>query len=284
MHPDDRLAVRTDRIAPALQRLDAERRALLELSFLRGISDEEIAQLLGVTADEVHRRRGKGVDCLNDVLGVEGPEARGELAERLRTMPQAAWGISPTTPEGAGGTPTGVQAAGPASGEPTGDRRRAKLLAGLATGAIVAAVLIVAGPGHEDNTSEPRGKARDPGPARTEPTVRGPRSELKPIAGGEGRGVVQVLKAGARRRLLVSVSGLAPPGPGTYVVWLYRGVDDAKPIGAFEGGSLRLDARLPSDAGRYPALDISLEPRDANEAHGGDSVLRAPLVLPRVED
>ncbi len=58
---------------------------------------------------------------------------------------------------------------------------------------------------------------------------------------------------------------------------LYRSVDDAVAIGGSERTSFRLNAPLPRRAAHYPALDISLEPRDGNDAHGGKSVLRAPL-------
>lgn len=46
-------------------------------------------------------------------------------------------------------------------------------------------------------------------------------------------------------------------------------------IGAAERTSLRLNVRLPAAATRYAALDISRETRDANDTHGGESVLRA---------
>ena len=247
--------MRVDQIPPGLRRLDPERRALLELSFRRGVSDDDIGELLGVAPAEVHRRREEGVERLSEVLALERAEERQQLAEGLRAMPNDAWGA------------------------PSGDDpRRMRLVVAIAfaTAALAAGGLALAVTAGEDDS------ASLPAAANSEATPAGDRAaavprevRLRPVAGGRGAGTAQLREDG--ERLLLSVRGLQPPGGGIYVVWLYRAVDDAVPIGGSARTSFGLDARLPGNAARYTALDISLEPRDGNDAHAGDSVLRAPL-------
>lgn len=247
--------MRTDQIPAGLRRLEPERRALLELSFRRGVSDDDIAELLNVAPAEVHRRREEGIQRLSDVLALDRPDERERLAMRLSAMPQEAW-VAP-------------------SGD---DPRRSRLIVGIAfvTAALAAAGLVLAALAGEDERAAQRsaGAARQATPA-ADRSPGAPRARLRPVAGGRGQGTVRLLEDG--KRLLVSARGLQPPGRDIYVVWLYGAVDDAVAIGGSERTSFRLNARLPGNAGRYPAVDVSLEPRDANDSHAGDSVLRAPL-------
>jgi anti-sigma factor RsiW len=57
-------------------------------------------------------------------------------------------------------------------------------------------------------------------------------------------------------------------------------VDDMVALGSFSvpaSGALDVTVPLPADAGRFGALDLSLEPDDGDPAHSTTSVLRAPL-------
>ena len=271
--------MRTDRIPAALRRLDGERRALLELSFLRAVSDEELAELLGVTGAEVRRRREAAIERLSDLLGLDGEDERRQLAVWLCAMADEEW----AAPSPAGGRRTAARAAVSEPRrrrEPTSDRLRARSRARIAisSAALAAgAVAVVATGANEERGSERRASAPGPLPTRAERPARVARTALQPVASARGAGVVRLVGEGAHRRLLLSARGLAPPGRGTYVVWLYHTVDDAVAIGSAARPSFRLNVRLPASAARYPALDVSLEPRDRNEAHGGLSVLRAPL-------
>ena len=73
-------------------------------------------------------------------------------------------------------------------------------------------------------------------------------------------------------------SGTACPRPdGSYEIWLYSSIVEAKSLGSFRDTKIQLDARLPDDPEKYRYVDVSLEPADGNPNHSGDSVLRAPV-------
>ena len=266
----DRLVVMRDiRIPDAVQRLDAEKRALLELHFWRGVPDSEIAGLLGIEQHEVHRRRQEGMQDLCAELGLEDSEQRRELIERLHSMPDGAWrgdsaALEPPDEDGSAGR-----------------RRRPALLTALAV-VILAAVIAAAlsagedGGGQPDRATAPFGEPGDPArPSATAP--KGPRVGLQAVTAGPGDGTARLVRRRSERRLLLRVRGLPSPRRGGYVVWLYNTVGVARSIGGSQRGSFRLDARLPKGASRYRAIDISLEAADGIRAHGGDSVLRVSL-------
>jgi DNA-directed RNA polymerase specialized sigma24 family protein len=78
-------------LGPALRGLDDESRALLELSFRRGMSDEEIAAELNVETPEVEQRRGELFQRLADELKLDRREARDELFATLQDLPADLW-------------------------------------------------------------------------------------------------------------------------------------------------------------------------------------------------
>jgi DNA-directed RNA polymerase specialized sigma24 family protein len=76
----------------ALAALDPESRALLDLSLRRAMSDEEIAAVLRVDADEVARRRAELLDRLAGEVGVaDDREGREELLATLPDLPAGHW-------------------------------------------------------------------------------------------------------------------------------------------------------------------------------------------------
>ena len=79
----------------------------------------------------------------------------------------------------------------------------------------------------------------------------------------------------------MKLRGLPPSEPGQfYELWLLNTVDDMVALGSFSvpaSGELDVTVPLPADAGRFAALDLSLEPDDGDPAHSTISVLRAPL-------
>ena len=85
------LAFRMAELGAALSHLDAESRALLDLSLRRGRPDEEIADVLRVDADEVGRRRTELLDRLAADLGLDGREQRDELRASLPDLPPEHW-------------------------------------------------------------------------------------------------------------------------------------------------------------------------------------------------
>jgi DNA-directed RNA polymerase specialized sigma24 family protein len=85
------IAVRMRDLGAALRRLDPESRALLDLAFRRGLSDDEIAEALNANVDEASRRREELFERLARELGVEGREARDELFATLPDLPPEVW-------------------------------------------------------------------------------------------------------------------------------------------------------------------------------------------------
>ena len=104
---------------------------------------------------------------------------------------------------------------------------------------------------------------------------------LAPLEDGGAGGQGTATLAGAGDRATVSLRGLPPSEPGQfYELWLLNSVDDMVALGSFSvpaSGELDVTVPLPADAGRFGALDLSLEPDDGDPAHSTISVLRAPL-------
>jgi hypothetical protein len=75
----------------ALQRLDPETRALLDLSIRRGLEDEDIASVLRVEPEEVVRRRESGFESLASDLGLTTRDERDELFATLPDLPPEYW-------------------------------------------------------------------------------------------------------------------------------------------------------------------------------------------------
>jgi anti-sigma-K factor RskA len=69
------------------------------------------------------------------------------------------------------------------------------------------------------------------------------------------------------------------PGGGFYEVWLLdrsaKRLVALGLLGPSESGSFRLPPDL--DLGRYPLVDVSVEPDDGNPAHSGVSAVRGDL-------
>ena len=81
------VAVRMKDARRALSRLDPESRALLDLTLRRGLDDDDIANVLRETEDEVKRRRSAAMDRLVQELGLETQEERDELFATLQDLP-----------------------------------------------------------------------------------------------------------------------------------------------------------------------------------------------------
>lgn len=79
-------------LGDALQGLDPESRALLELSLRRGMPQDEIGEFLRVDADEVGRRRGELLEKLAEELRLKEREERDELYATLQDLPYEYWG------------------------------------------------------------------------------------------------------------------------------------------------------------------------------------------------
>jgi DNA-directed RNA polymerase specialized sigma24 family protein len=82
------VAVRMNELGQALAGIDEEGRELLDLSMQRGMSDDEVADVLGLEADQVEQRRAKLLDDLASQLGLVGREERDELFATLQDIPE----------------------------------------------------------------------------------------------------------------------------------------------------------------------------------------------------
>jgi DNA-directed RNA polymerase specialized sigma24 family protein len=85
------VAVTIEQAGRLLKGLDAESRALLDLSLRRGMDDEEIAVVLNVTTAETRERIDGLIDRLADELELDGREQRAELRATLPDLPPELW-------------------------------------------------------------------------------------------------------------------------------------------------------------------------------------------------
>ena len=292
------LAVPADRLPAAIGDLDPGNRALLDLSLRRGVSDAEIGELLRKEPDEVARGRDAVLELLADALEVDGHDRRDRVRQALAAMPDDAWRAKPAPARPSPPPPPPRRAAAEPRERPlpARDRDRAaaardlddKLLfepeetrssktawlwvLGLLTVAAAVGALLLAG-SDEDEPSSADGNGGQPAqngdPA---PQPAGDTAELTTLGDGRGTGTLTITDEGA----IVTLRGLPDPD-GAYEVWLYDSIVKAQSLGALEGGSGRIQVRLPADARSYRFLDVSLEAADANPNHSGDSVMRTPL-------
>ena len=256
----------------ALQELGAEDRALLELSVVRGVSDEDIAGLLSVEITHVLIKREEALGRVSALIG-EDPE---DVLRTMRDLPTSRWrdGEGPRTaqpepepepavePEPEPEPEPAPEPPPPAKDPADQGRFRLALLGGLAVTLVVAVVLALTGD-DDDPVSEP--------------TPSAPRAEangtLAPLTGSGATGTARIDGG----RLVMQVRGLPDPRTGGYVVWLYDSVTEARALAGFRRGRARVTARLPEGYRRYRFIDVSREQPDGNSNHGGQSVLRVPV-------
>src|SRR5687768_9310585 len=299
------LAVPADRLPAALADLDPGNRALLDLSLRRGVSDVEIGELLRKDPADVARGRDAVLELLCDALDVGGHDRRDRVRQAVAALPDDAWRARRAAPPPPARTAPAPQPRRPpppppsptaddGAPEPKTDRepprefddrpyfspepdrsRRGRLLAALGLLAVLGVVvaLIASGGGDDDDSNEsgsqpsPTQNGQGPAPAG------GDEVRLAALGDGPGRGTVTVTDDGAT----ITVRGLPDPAPGSYQVWLYSSVVQAKALGTIDGGSGEVKVQLPPDADRYRFLDVSREPPNGNPNHSGESVMRAPL-------
>ena len=249
-------------IVAELERLDPGKRALLELRYARGVSDAELAELLGGSAEGVAARHDEALGELSGALGIPSDEVDAELRDLL------------------------AQADEPDQPAPGGRRSRGPLYALIGALLIAAAVVLVLGLSGEDDEparSSTATPATETTPAAAETTADPAEAEVRsffsvplvPVEGGpDGSGTVSVREDA----LAVEVSGLpAPIATGGYQVWAYNSPEDAVRLGGIQrSGSFTIEEPLPPDAARYDFVDVSRE-RGATGSHGDASFLRAEL-------
>jgi hypothetical protein len=256
------LAPTSERIEDALERLSPDDRALLELSLRRGVSDHDIAALLHVHREHVEHRRELALDRLSGDLGADSSAEAAALVGRSRrsnghSPSQTTEPMSPTRGRRVTDHPPSSEARRRA-------RRRAGLIAAAALAAGAVALVLAAGGGEEPKLGP------HPNPPAPAPQGAGQRVALTPVTANGAGGSAQLRGS----RLQLRVAGLPA---GSYAVWLFDDVSDAKQIAHFNGSGAALRTSLPKGFQRHRFIDVSRETADGNPNHSGDSVLRAPL-------
>ena len=264
-----------DRVAAAIASLDPASRALLELSTRRGLSEEEIGDLLGTEPAEIRRRRLESVARLGAQLGV-GAAHHYELEDQLSRLDDAEWRAE-------------HPAAGPA---PDTRRRRAPVVVGgvlLLVAAAVAVLVLGSGDGDRDGRSpDPGGeksasrdgdeKAKNPKPQKARPGVTTGRVlAMERLNDTRGRGTAQIRRQGARAQVRLRATGFLRPRGGGYAVWLNSPGVAARRLYATDKTSIERDIPLPADVGRYRFLEVARAVPRLNSRHSGLSLLRVPI-------
>jgi anti-sigma-K factor RskA len=178
------------------------------------------------------------------------------LTERLDVLPRAAWEyVDERTRE-----PAPLRSS--AGWQRPGWRRvRPRIALGGLTGAVAVAALVL--------VLELTGSS---GPA--EHTV-----VLRALAGAPANSRATATITGSSR-IAVSVLHLPPTDARHhYELWLMTSTTDLVPVGSFRvdgSGTVRMSAPLPSPAGRYRYLDISLQRDGGGTAISAESLLRGP--------
>jgi Anti-sigma-K factor rskA len=100
---------------------------------------------------------------------------------------------------------------------------------------------------------------------------------LDPLQGHRASGRAEVVERDGRRLLEVQLR--APGLNGAYYeVWLAeRSLAQMVPLGIAQPGTVTFELPTGLDLGRYPVVDVSIEPLDGDPAHSADSLARGEL-------
>ena len=105
---DSLTAVRLDRLADCVRRLDPGTRALLDLSVRRGVRDDQMAPILRTDPFHLAWRRARALEKIGQEIG---GAPLGEVRMALEALPREAWGLplagQPALP--AGGSSVGAE-------------------------------------------------------------------------------------------------------------------------------------------------------------------------------
>ena len=91
---DSFAAVRLDRLAECVGRLDPATRALLDLSVRRGVRDDQMAPILRTDPFHLAWRRARALEQVASEVGDGArPAPLGEVRMALEALPREAWGL-----------------------------------------------------------------------------------------------------------------------------------------------------------------------------------------------
>ena len=256
----------TDSFTSALERLDPASRALLDLSLRRGMRTEEIADVLGAEPESVEASRDEALRRIASEVGMQDDDVRDRLAE----MPADEWSGRGNGASTAVEPPEADAEEAEAEAEAEPKRRGSlwPLLLGLllTVGVIVAIAVGTSDNGDESTVIQPSPSPERPAPQKTESGA----TKLSAVGTTKATGVAGVNDG----KITLRAGGL--PAGGSYEVWLYNSILDARSIGKANGPRINVTAELPGNWKRFRFVDVSRERRDGNLSHSGESVLRVP--------
>ncbi|HEX3830516.1 MAG TPA: hypothetical protein VHW04_01025 [Solirubrobacteraceae bacterium] len=297
----------TRRLIDAAAKLNPADRALLNLWVNRGLDDERLTELTGLSIDALHVRREKIVAQLAAELGLPDEDVR-EALEQISPDDEALGPPGPHGVTGAAPSPNGAMTVtepeapppdaeppppapdlppAPPAGLPEASRSQRWLWLGLLALVVIAAVVIAIVASGRRSPPAPRPTARTPSTATTatqtptlptpaHPTANPVPAPLAGLPGGLAHASGSVKLSGKLKNLKLNlrVRGLPAADAGHYEVWLYNTVIDSRPLGRLRNGHHRLTVHLPANARHYRWIDISFQPVGAVN-HSGESELRA---------
>lgn len=287
------MATSKQQVESALGGLSSADRALLALSFQRGMGDTDVGGLLRSEPEEVARRRAAALDQLAAAVAPDAADGREQVSAALRetktetpAAPKKAAPKKPAPPKAA--RPKAAPArrkAPPARRTPTprvrprGVRALGGLVVGLLGLVALAVAVVVAGStdegpsGSSDSGSDSLPEASGSPPE----VVAGNEIELQslPTKAVEGEVVASVTDRDGGQVLTMRLRGLREP-QGRYSVWLFNSLIDSERLGTTDSGTGVIRAELPPDAGSFRSIDLSRQPL-GRKAHSGVSVFRVPL-------
>lgn len=292
------MATSKQQVESALGGLSSADRALLALSFQRGMGDTDVGGLLRSEPEEVARRRAAALDQLAAAVAPDAADGREQVSAALReaeaeapAAPKKAAPKKPAPPKAARQKAARQKAAPaprkapPARRTPTprvrprGVRALGGLVVGLLGLVALAVAVVVAGStdegpsGSSDSGSDSLPEASGSPPE----VVAGNEIELQslPTKAVEGAVVASVTDRDGGQVLTMRLRGLREP-QGRYSVWLFNSLIDSERLGTTDSGTGVIRAELPPDAGSFRSIDLSRQPL-GRKAHSGVSVFRVPL-------
>jgi hypothetical protein len=295
--------VATRRLIEAAAVLDPADRALLNLWVNRGLHDDRLTDLTGLSGDALHARREHVVRRLAAELGLPVADVRGALDaiapdDEVLASPEPSGEPSSDSPHDGDGADDGDDAddGGTAAmgGEPVPSRSARPPGWVYAAGALVllvlAAVIVGVAAGgaasrHAHRRATATATATAPGTTATPTTTatatsRSAAPAARRVTGPPGglaraSGSVRLSGPAAHPALTLTVRGLPRLGHGgRYEISLENSAVDSRPLRRLRAGDRTVTIPLPRGARRYRWIDISVGPATASR-HGGESALRA---------
>jgi hypothetical protein len=300
--------VATRRLVDAASTLSADERALLNLWVHRGLDDEALAGMTGMSGERIAERRDRIVTHLSEELGLPPPDVNEALAElaggaagdessrqpAASTVQEEAPSTKPGPADDATRTETVPAVAATEPPPRSGSSKVFRLLLAVTAVFALALLVVVLTTSHGSGQTPPssgRSTPATPKPpvsrgsssvsASTSATVPTPLPQPRgiPLSSLPGdltkaRGELMLLGKPPHLRLRLRVRSLPTVRTGHYEAWLYDSILDSLPLTTLRPGSHTVVVGLPAMASQFRWIDVSFQPPGFIN-HSGESVLRA---------